>query len=67
MKEIIGQLLVTEGFLSVEDVVQASISELASIEGFNEEIAAALHGRATQYLKGKENDNETKLEGLKIY
>lgn len=66
VEEIIGQLLITEGFLSVEDVAQASISELASIEGFNEEIAAALRDRAVQYLKDKENDNETKLEGLEI-
>lgn len=66
VEEIIGQLLVTEGFLSVEDITQASISDLASIEGFNEEIAIALHDRAMQYLKNKENESEDKLKELEI-
>lgn len=66
VEEIIGQLLITEGFFSVEDVAQASISDLASIEGFNEEIAIALRDRAVQYLKNKEHDNEAELKELEV-
>ncbi len=62
LEEIMGQLLVTEGFSSVEDISNASIKELASIEGFNEDIASELHSRANKYLKA---ENDRKIEELK--
>ncbi|MFP3032567.1 MAG: transcription termination factor NusA, partial [Wolbachia sp.] len=62
LEEIMGQLLVTEGFSSVEDISSASIKELASIEGFNEDIANELHNRANKYLKA---ENDRKIEELK--
>uniref|UniRef100_A0A1A9VJN3 Translation initiation factor IF-2, chloroplastic n=1 Tax=Glossina austeni TaxID=7395 RepID=A0A1A9VJN3_GLOAU len=62
LEEIMGQLLVTEGFSSVEDISSASIKELASIEGFNEDIANELHNRASKYLKA---ENDRKIEELK--
>ncbi|GFQ78066.1 translation initiation factor IF-2 [Trichonephila clavata] len=62
LEEIMGQLLVTEGFSSVEDISNASIKELASIEGFNEDIANELHNRANKYLKA---ENDRKIEELK--
>ncbi len=57
LEEIMGQLLVTEGFSSVEDIANASIKELSSIEGFNEDIANELHNRAHKYLQ-EENDKK---------
>ncbi|OWZ25392.1 transcription termination factor NusA [Wolbachia endosymbiont of Wuchereria bancrofti] len=62
LEEIMGQLLVTEGFSSVEDISNASIKELASIEGFNEDIASELRNRANRYLKA---ENDRKIEELK--
>ncbi len=62
LEEIMGQLLVTEGFSSVEDISSASIKELASIEGFNEDIANELHNRANKHLKA---ENDRKIEELK--
>jgi len=62
LEEIMGQLLVTEGFSSVEDISNASIKELASIEGFNEDIASELHSRANKYLKA---ENDKKIEELR--
>lgn len=62
LEEIMGQLLVTEGFSSVEDISNTSIKELASIEGFNEDIANELHNRANNYLKA---ENDRKIEELK--
>ncbi|WP_025264109.1 transcription termination factor NusA [Wolbachia endosymbiont of Onchocerca volvulus] len=62
LEEIMGQLLVTEGFSSVEDISDASIKELASIEGFNEDIANELRSRAAKYLKVK---NDKRIEELK--
>ncbi|MCV3769705.1 MAG: transcription termination/antitermination protein NusA, partial [Wolbachia pipientis] len=63
LEEIMGQLLVTEGFSSVEDISDASVKELASIEGFNEDIANELRSRANRYLKIK---NDEKIEELRI-
>lgn len=62
LEEMMGQLLVTEGFSSVEDIHNASIKELASIEGFNEDIANELHNRANKYLK---SESDRKIEELK--
>ena len=38
--EVIAQLLVTEGFATVEDVAYVDVSEIASIEGFDEDTGA---------------------------
>jgi N utilization substance protein A len=48
--EVIAQLLVTEGFTSVEDVAFADAQDLAGIQGFDEEIAEALRERAQSWL-----------------
>ena len=50
VEEVIAQLLVTEGFTSVQDVAYTETEELAGIEGFDEEIAEALKERAQAYL-----------------
>jgi N utilization substance protein A len=50
VEEVIAQLLVTEGFASVRDLAECPLEELAEIQGFDEEIAAALHERAQAYL-----------------
>ncbi|HEX4740930.1 MAG TPA: transcription termination factor NusA [Caulobacteraceae bacterium] len=48
--EVIAQLLVTEGFASVDDVAYVDPSEIASIEGFDEDTAEELQARARDYL-----------------
>src|ERR1700761_1923291 len=48
--EVIAQLLVTEGFASVEDVAYVDVSEIASIEGFDEDTGAEIQARATDFL-----------------
>jgi len=48
--EVIAQLLVTEGFATVEDVAYVDVSEIASIEGFDEDTGAEIQARATDYL-----------------
>ncbi|HLK25538.1 MAG TPA: transcription termination factor NusA [Caulobacteraceae bacterium] len=49
--EVIAQLLVTEGFATVEDVAYVDASEIAAIEGFGEETAEELQARAREYLE----------------
>src|SRR5476651_242524 len=48
--EVIAQLLVTEGFATVEDVAYVEPGEIAAIEGFGEETADELQARARDYL-----------------
>jgi N utilization substance protein A len=49
--EMVAQLLVTEGFASIEDVAYVDEQELASIEGFDEETAVELQTRAREALE----------------
>jgi N utilization substance protein A len=52
--EVIAHLLVTEGFSTVEDVAFVPVADLASVESFDEEIAAQLQERARHYLEERE-------------
>ena len=54
VEDVLAHLLVAEGFASVEEVAFVSISDLASIEGFDEDLATELHNRAGTYLAEQE-------------
>ncbi|MFC3230024.1 transcription termination factor NusA [Marinibaculum pumilum] len=64
--EMVAQLLVTEGFADVEDVAYASIDELASVEGFDDELAEALHERAEEYLERMDAELTSKRQELGV-
>ncbi len=48
--EVIAQLLVIEGFSTVEEVAYVEAAELSEIEGFDADLGAELHQRAEKYL-----------------
>ncbi len=48
---MIANLLASEGFLTVEDLANAEISDIQSIEGFDEDIATEIKKRAQEYLQ----------------
>ena len=48
--EVIAQLLVTEGFATVEDVAYVEPGEIAAIEGFDEDTAEEMQARARDFL-----------------
>ncbi len=52
--EVIAQLLTSEGFATMEEVAYVELSELAEIEGFDEETAQELQLRAGEYLQEQE-------------
>ena len=54
--EVVGQLLASEGFRSVEELTYVDVSELASIEGFDDETAAEIQSRAANFLSAKETE-----------
>ena len=64
--EMIAQLLVSEGFQSMEEVGYVELSELSTIEGFDEETAQELQARAREYLEkqAQEQDAERKAAGV---
>ncbi len=52
--ETLAQLLVAEGFTSMEEVAYVESDEIASIEGLDDEIAGELQNRATEALERRE-------------
>jgi transcription termination/antitermination protein NusA len=62
--EVIAQLLVVEGYLSIEELLEASIEELAAIEGFDIDVAEELQTRAEVYLKEEKKNIEKVLKNM---
>lgn len=66
VEDVIAHLLVTEGFTSIEEVAYVPVEEISEIEGFDEEVAAAIRERAREYLKEQQEKvkNTWKLSGV---
>ena len=58
--EVIAHLLVTEGFSSINEISMVIPSDLASIEGFDNDLSEELINRAKNYL------DKEKVENLKM-
>ncbi len=58
--EVVGQLLASEGFGSVEELAVVDEKELASIEGFDEDTARELQTRAREFLGKVEGELDAK-------
>jgi transcription termination/antitermination protein NusA len=64
--EVIGQLLASEGFSSVEELAMVDVKEIAGIEGFDEETASELQNRAREYLDKIEAEYDAKRKELGV-
>jgi transcription termination/antitermination protein NusA len=64
--EVVGQLLASEGFTSVEELALVDQKEIASIEGFDEETARELQERAQEYLDRQESELDAKRKELGV-
>ncbi|MEZ5774889.1 MAG: transcription termination factor NusA [Hyphomicrobiaceae bacterium] len=64
--EVIGQLLATEGFASVEEIAYVELGEIATIEGFTEETAGEIQSRAVEYLERKEAELDERRRELGV-
>lgn len=64
--EMMAQLLISEGFISVEDIAQSEIEDFTAIEGFNEDLAKELHQRALQFMEEQEQKFFKKCEKFGI-
>lgn len=64
--EVIAQLLVTEGFATVEDVAYVENSEVATIEGFDEDTAEEIQARARDFLDKEAAEYDAKRRELGV-
>ena len=64
--EMIAQLLVSEGFETMEEVGYVALDDLTSIDGFDDETAEELQTRAREYLEriANEQDEARKAAGV---
>jgi N utilization substance protein A len=64
--ETLAQLLVAEGFGALEEVAYVEVDEIASIEGFDEELAAELQSRAAEALERREEASREERRALGV-
>jgi len=64
--EVVGQLLASEGFRTVDEVAYVEVNDLASIEGFDLETAEEIQSRARDYLDRIETENQDKRKALGV-
>ena len=64
--EVIAQLLVTEGFATIEEVAFVDLSEISHIEGFDENTAQEIQNRAREYLEQQEAERDAKRRELGV-
>ena len=64
--ETLGQLLVAEGFSSINDIRESSIEDISKIEAIDEDTAKELKERAEEYLIKEKEDIGKKLKELGV-
>jgi transcription termination/antitermination protein NusA len=64
--EVVGQLLASEGFNSVEELSMVDLKDIASIEGFDEDTANELQTRAQDYLARIEAEYDARRKELGV-
>ncbi len=62
LEEIVAQLLVAAGFSTIEIITNSGIDLLKRIEGFNEDIARAIHSRATDKYNAESDKVHAKVD-----
>ena len=64
--DVIAHLMVSEGFVTISEIAEASLEELMSIEGFDEDISLELSERAKNFVKVETERVENELKKLKV-
>ena len=64
LDETLGQLLVAEGFSTIDDIKDSSLESLLKIEGIEEETAKALIERAKDYYERDQEDISKRIKEL---
>ena len=58
VEEVIGQLLASDGYLTIESLANAEINDIAKIEGFDEDIASEIKNRAVEWIEEHASEEE---------
>jgi N utilization substance protein A len=66
LDETLGQLLVAEGFSSIEDLQKASIENMTKIEGIDEKTGQELIDRASEFLQKDKEEISNKIKELGV-
>ncbi len=66
LDETLGQLLVAEGFSTIDDIKDSSLDNLKKIEGIEEETAKALIERAKEFYIKDQEDISQRIKDLGI-
>ena len=64
LDETLGQLLVAEGFSTIDDIKDSSVENLVKIEGIEEDTAKALIERAKEFHKKDQEDISQRIKDL---
>ncbi|MCO5160807.1 MAG: transcription termination factor NusA [Mesorhizobium sp.] len=64
--EMVGQVLASEGFTSVEEVAYVDADEISSIDGFDEDTATEIQTRAREYLERIEAEHDAERVKLGV-
>ena len=64
LDETLGQLLVAEGYSTIDDIKDSSVEKLLKIEGIEEETAKALIERAKEFYQKDQEDISERIKEL---
>ncbi|MCQ8782378.1 transcription termination factor NusA [Mangrovibrevibacter kandeliae] len=64
--EMVGQVLASEGFSTVEELAYVDRDEIAAIEGFDDDTAEEIQARANSYLEAREAEFDAKRKELGV-
>jgi N utilization substance protein A len=64
--EMVGQVLASEGFASVEELAFVDASEIAGIDGFDEDTASEIQNRANEFLAKQEAELDAARKKLGV-
>ena len=64
LDETLGQLLVAEGFASIDDVKDSKVETMSKIEGIDEETASELIERAKEFYQKDQKEISKKIKDL---
>jgi N utilization substance protein A len=62
--DVIAALLVAEGYTKIEHIAEAPLDELATIEGFDADVATELQDRAKAFIEQKRQQLEARISEL---
>jgi N utilization substance protein A len=66
LDETLGQLLIAEGYSSIEDIEQSTVDNITKIEGIDEKLAKELIDRAAEFLKKDAEEISKKIKELGV-